>query len=51
MSTSLVRRLEKLEEVVERERAGKVQWTLYWMNPETGERTDAMAMGDSGAQH
>ena len=39
MSRGLIRRLEKLEEVVERERASRVRIIAYWRNPETGERT------------
>lgn len=39
MSRSLVRRLEKLEEVVERERASRVRIIAYWLSPETGKRT------------
>jgi hypothetical protein len=31
-----MRRVEKLEEVVERERMAQVEVTLYWVNRETG---------------
>jgi hypothetical protein len=39
MSRSQVRRVEKMEEVVEQERASRVRIIAYWFNPETGERT------------
>ena len=39
MSRGLIRRLEKLEEVVERERASRRRVIAFWFDPETGERT------------
>jgi hypothetical protein len=48
MSKSLTRRLEKLEEVVERERAEKVPFTWYWINRETGEMIDSCKPGGFG---
>lgn len=50
MMASLARRLAKLEEVVESERASKVKWTVFWVDPETGEETDATAAWRSRPQ-
>jgi hypothetical protein len=41
MSTSLLRRLEELEEERARELASRVKWQLVWIDPVTGERTDS----------
>jgi hypothetical protein len=45
MSSSLTRRLEKLEEEVRREQASKKRWRLFWIDPETGIRQDALKYG------
>jgi hypothetical protein len=38
MSSVLIRRIEKLEEAAERERASKVTWRVIWIDPESGRR-------------
>lgn len=48
MSARLVRRIEKLEVAVERERAGTIRWRLFWISPVTGDRIDCMSEGTGG---
>jgi len=41
MNGSIVRRIEELEEELARDRASRIRYRLVWVDPETGERTDA----------
>jgi hypothetical protein len=38
---ALLRRVQKLEEEVERLEAAKITYELVWVNPETGEEKNA----------